>query len=117
MEIATGASESHPTPLPYDPGLSPGVGAPTEVVPGQLVGPTVAAADTVGQQQERLAGMEADLRAAQASGMTAEHDRRAHYAGANTDPVVLPVVPDASTPVADQYKPLDEPMPYGNYQP
>jgi hypothetical protein len=40
VRIETGASEDHPTPLPYDPSQSPGVNPPTLTV-GQLRGPTV----------------------------------------------------------------------------
>jgi hypothetical protein len=107
VEIATGNAESHPTPLPYDPGESPGVQRPTFIQPGQLTGPTYDARDTTGEfQGQRVAG-EADCRAAQAAGMDAEDRRRQHYGqdilpvgAAYGDAVDLPPVPDNATPPA-----------------
>jgi hypothetical protein len=105
MDIASGNAEQHPSLLPYDPGLSPGLAPPTAIAPGQLTGPTVDAADTVGQQQERLSALEADCRAAQAAGMAAETDRRHHYGqdilplgAAYGDAMDLPPVPPNVVP-------------------
>jgi hypothetical protein len=105
MRIQDGSAEDHPTPLPLNESNSPATARPTAIVPGQLSGPTVAAADTVGQQRERLSGMEADVRGAMASGMSAEHDRRAHYqqgilptGSAYGDGLPLPPVPPNIVP-------------------
>jgi hypothetical protein len=79
MKISTGASESHETPLPYDPGESPAV-APVTLVAGQLSGPTYDARDTVGEFQAQMHAGAADVSAAMSLGMAAEHGRRDHYA-------------------------------------
>jgi hypothetical protein len=111
MEIATGAAESHPgsgaNPMPYNPAESPATARPTAIVPGQLSGPTVGARDTMGEYAAPLAASERDIATAQASGMGAENDRRAHYGGdilplgaAYGDPVDLPLVPANTVPPA-----------------
>jgi hypothetical protein len=108
MDIATGRPEDHPTPLPYDAGLSPGVAPPTQAFPATPGGSTTGAGmDTTGMfGQQRQAG-EADVAAAQAAGMAAELDRRAGYhedmlpQGADYgDQLDLPVVPDNAVPAA-----------------
>jgi hypothetical protein len=111
MNIADGTPESHPgsgaTPLPYDPALSPGVGPPTAIQPGQLTGPTIPGRDTTGEYQSFMAEQEADCRAAQATGQNARNAMLAHYAqdilpvgAAYGDPMVLPPVPDNAVPPA-----------------
>ena len=124
MDIATGNPESHPAPLAYDPSLSPALSPVTGTV-GQLPPGTVPARDTVAEAMAQMAGAEAECSAAQAAGMTAEADRRAHYAGVAAgyagqdgggDLMDLPQVPDAALPPAglpDWYKPADEPIPGG----
>lgn len=123
MEIATGTPESHPTPLPLDASHSPGVAPPT-AVSGQLTpadqGGVFDAAATFAEQ---AAAGTADAAAAMHAGMSAESDRRAHYAadvlpvGANYgDAVTLPLVPDNATPAVQSYLfPFsgDEPTPAG----
>lgn len=79
MRIETGTPEDHPTPLPYDPGAYPALALPTEVVPGQLSGPTVPACDMTGEALAQMAAGEADVRAAQTAGQSAENDRRSGY--------------------------------------
>jgi hypothetical protein len=104
LHVETGELTPAPDPLqPYDPAMSPGVAPPTAIVAGQLSGPTVPAADV--SYQAQVAGAEADIRAAQAAGMTAENDRRAGYA-ADIAPVgaaygsqpALPVEPAYANP-------------------
>jgi hypothetical protein len=65
--------------------------------------------DLTGERLGQLAGYEADIRAAQHAGMTAENDRRSGYAAdispqgaAYGDQPTLPTVPeDAVTPSSD----------------
>jgi hypothetical protein len=121
--IATGETESHPgsgaTPLPYDPGLSPGVAPPTMIVMGQLSGPTVPGRDTTGEYQSQMAAAEAECHAAQSAGMSAENDRRAGYdrsilpAGATYgDTMTIPPVPDNAVPPA-----MSDAYPYAGMEP
>lgn len=109
MQISTGQAESHETPLPYDPGESPAV-APVTPVVGQLSGPTYDGRDTVGEFQAQMHADVADVAAAQAAGMAAEHGRRDHYAtdilptgSAYGDAMALPPVPDNALPPAASY--------------
>jgi hypothetical protein len=95
VKIATGSAEQHETPLPLDP--QPAVAPPTPVASPPA--PGAPARDTTGERLSQLAAGEADVRAAQASGMAAERDRRAHYGsdvlpvGASYgDPMTLPPV-------------------------
>jgi hypothetical protein len=111
MKIETGAAEQHPgsgaTPLPLDASGLPGVPPPTPIVPGQLSGPTVDARDTTGEWQSQREAVEADVAAAQASGMAAEMDRRQSYGGqilplggSYGEQMDLPVVPENAVPPA-----------------
>jgi hypothetical protein len=109
VKIETGASESHPTPLPVDTSHTPRVAPPAPVasVPN---GPTIPGRDTTGEYQAQLRAGEGDVRAAQAAGMTAEHGRRDHYgsdvlpAGASYgDLMSLPPVPDNAVPPANSF--------------
>ncbi len=132
MDIATGTPEDHPSLLPLDASTSPGVAPGSPVVPGQLAGPTIPARDAAAELSSLMAGQLAEATAAQAAGMSAEHDRRAGYEAQVTaggqigTNVVLPVVADdAIVPASsDQYPwPGDEPLPssagptYGGNEP
>jgi hypothetical protein len=78
MRIADGAPESHPTPLPYDPGASPGVAAATpRLGPGTGQG---GVRDVTCERLAQLAAGEADTAAAQSAGMSADAGRRTGYA-------------------------------------
>jgi hypothetical protein len=79
VKIETGTPEDHPTPLPIDDSATPGVQRLTAIQPGQLSGPTYDARDTTGEFQEQMHADAAMVAAAQSSGETAEHDRRAGY--------------------------------------
>lgn len=106
MKIATGASETHPTPLPIDTSRQPGVQQPTQVaspVTGQgQIGPTFI----------NTAGVDftADCAASMSFGMSADADRRAHYAADMTnagtaeygDQMAIPAVYDNTLPPASQ---------------
>jgi hypothetical protein len=105
MKIETGQPEDHPTPLPLDASMLPGVPPPTVIVPGQLSGPTVDARDTTGEWQAQREAGEADVAAAQASGMAAETDRRQQYGGqilplggSYGTQMDIPPVPDNTVP-------------------
>ena len=112
MDIATGQAEAAPPLLmPLNDAGLPGV-APSTPVAGLLTGPTVGARDTTGEYQTQMAAVEADCRAAQSAGMSAENGRRDHYAagilpvGASYgDAVDIPVVPTNALPPAqsDEY--------------
>lgn len=80
LDVATGSRSQAPDGLqPLDASGLPGVAPPTEIVPGQLSGPTVPARDTVGEYAAPLAASEADIRAAQATGQDARNAMLAHY--------------------------------------
>jgi hypothetical protein len=121
MEIATGTAESHPTPLDYNPALSPATAPPTAVVMGQLSGPTVGARDTTGEYQAPLSALEGEIAAAQSAGHAAELGRRDHYSrdilpqgAAYGDDLPLPPVPADAAPAAYGYLGTgDEPLPSG----
>ena len=84
--------------------------APVTPVVGQLSGPTYDGRDTVGEFQAQMHADVADVAAAQAAGMAAEHGRRDHYAtdilptgSAYGDAMALPPVPDNALPPAASY--------------
>ena len=117
MRIADGQSESHPTPLPYDPGASPGVADPGLRVPGGSGQGAVA--DVTGQRLSQLAAAEADIAAAQSAGMAADAGRRQHYLASQTplgasagDQMTLPPVPSAAVPPA-----MSDLYPYSGMEP
>jgi hypothetical protein len=119
VDIATGQPESHQSLLPLD--AHPAVAHPTATAGQQTPGMQGGVFDTAGDQAARLGGYEVDIRAAQAAGMGAEHDRRAHFAqdvlpvgAAHGDPMALPVVPGNAVPAASSYGYSgtgDEPLP------
>jgi hypothetical protein len=86
MDIATGASESHPTPLPLQDtgsGITP-LAAVTPAVhvasgPGDAAPLVTGVFDATGERLGQLAASEADWSAAMTAGMGASHDRRQHY--------------------------------------
>lgn len=78
MKIATGQPEDHPTPLPLDASNSPGVQAPTPTYPGGTEQGRVM--PTTAMFGEQAASGEAAVAAAMSYGMSADADRRAHYA-------------------------------------
>jgi hypothetical protein len=121
MNIADGTAEQHPTPLPYDPAESPALANLTAASPsGTMQG---GVCDTVGQQAERLTGYAADIAAAQLAGMGAELGRRdglhsdmLPVGAAYGTAMVLPEVPEYSTPAASSFLfpwQGDEPTPAG----
>lgn len=123
MDVATGASEDHPTPLPLDASQSPAVAPPTMTEPG-FTGPRDQASlqggvrDLTGERLADLGSIEAACQSAQSSGMGAENDRRHHYAAAAdyVDAVVIPEVPaNAVPPSSSDLYPYsgDEPTPAG----
>jgi hypothetical protein len=79
MDIATGTPEDHPTPLPLDASMSPGVQRPTQTAGLMTPADQTPAFDAAAVQAARLGGYEADCRGAQASGMAAENQRRDFY--------------------------------------
>src|SRR5262245_54582942 len=110
MDIATGAAESHPTPLPYDPGMSPATAR--ETVTAGLLTPADQGGvrDLTGERLGQLASYEQDCAAAQSAGMAAENRRRDHYAqdvlpqgAAYGDAMALPVVPDNAVPASQSF--------------
>ena len=110
MDIATGQPESHPTPLPLDASMSPGVAPPTPIQPGALSGPTYPGLDTTAMFQEQMAAGEADCRAAQATGQDARNQMLSGYqaqalplGGQIGDDLAIPVVPDQATPPAQSF--------------
>jgi hypothetical protein len=82
MKISTGESESHPSVMPLDPRpapdpvtpRSPGADSPANAA-SQIGGTR----DCTGERVEQMAAAEADVAAAQASGMADELGRRQHY--------------------------------------
>jgi hypothetical protein len=118
VKIATGSPEEHPTPLPVDYGASPRVASPTAVASAPD-GPTIGGRDTTGEYQSQRVAAAADVAAAQAAGMAAEHDRRTHYAAdilptgaAYGDAMVVPVVPTNAVPPA-----MSDLYPYAGLEP
>jgi hypothetical protein len=117
VDIATGAAQDHPTPLPLDPQAPV---APVTAAYGQ-VGGQGGVFDAAADQEHRLSAAAGDVAAAQHAGMTAETGRRERYAqdmlpqGAlYGDEMALPVVADNSLPAAssDLYPwPGQEPVP------
>jgi hypothetical protein len=115
MKIATGQPEDHPTPLPLDASGLPGVAPPTVTAPGSdspaNAGLQVGGVrDLTGERLSQLAAGEADWAAAMSAGMSADADRRAHYAAAMaplgasaTDEIALPAVPEDATSVANDF--------------
>jgi hypothetical protein len=78
VNIATGASEPHPTPLPIDTSATPAVVPPTPVFPaGSAQG---GVRDLTGERLSQLAAAEADAAAAMSLGMGADGGRRTGYA-------------------------------------
>ena len=119
MDIATGTAQDHRV---LQSSSIPATARPTEVVPGQLSGPTIPARDTVGEYAAQMAAAEADCRAAQSAGMAAT-GRRTSYAadmmplGASYGyEMTLPLVPaNAVPPASSDLYPWqgDEPVPAG----
>jgi hypothetical protein len=105
MDIATGRPEDHPTPLPYDASQSPATAPPTAIASAPSPGNQVGVFDAMGEQDSRLGGYEADIRAAQATGQNARNAMLAHYSqdilpqgAAYGDLMALPVVPANAVP-------------------
>ena len=117
MDIATGAAESHPTPLPLDASASPGVQAATPRFPPGTEQSGVR--DVTGERLSQLAAGEADIAAAQSAGMAADAGRRQHYLASQTplgasagDQMTLPPVPSAAVPPA-----MSDLYPYSGMEP
>ena len=118
MRIETGAAEDHPTLLPLDASMTPGV-APVTQTAGSAPGQG-GVMDTTGMYQAQTAEAEAEVRAAQLAGQAAEDDRRSRYqaqalpvGGSIGDAMDLPPVP-ANAVTAESYpKDGDEPIPMG----
>ena len=125
MDIATGAPEDHPTPLPYDAGASPALARPTTFDSAPSPVNQVGVFDATAEQSGRLSGYEADCRAAQATGQNARNSMLAAYeAGIRPlgamygDQPQLPVVPDNAVPPSSSFLyPFsgDEPVPAAGY--
>ena len=101
MRVETGAQEDHPTPLPLQ-DTGPGITPLAEVTATGASGTQGGVFDATANFADQRDQGEADVRAAQAAGMTAETDRRQHYAtdvlpqGAMYgDLMDLPPVPEA----------------------
>jgi hypothetical protein len=78
LNIASGTSEPHETPLPIDSSATPAVVASTPRFPsGNEQG---AVRDLAGERLSQLAASEAECAAAQSYGMAADADRRTGYA-------------------------------------
>jgi hypothetical protein len=122
LDIPTGQMTSYDgdhSLQPLDASATPGVQRPTPIQPGQLSGPTYDGRDTRGEYAAPLLALEADVRAAQAAGMSAEHDRRDHYSvdilppgAAYGDAMDIPPVPDAAVPPA-----MSDLYPYSGLEP
>lgn len=124
MDIATGTAETHPSLLPLDPTGLPAVADPTPVTPVASgppdSGPLVTGEmPTTAMFGEQAAAGTADAAAAMHAGMSAETDRRAHYAAdilptgaAYGDAMDIPLVPDAATPPA-----MSDLYPYAGQEP
>jgi hypothetical protein len=120
MDIASGRPESHPTPLPYDPGASPATAGPSLIAGQQTPADQGPVFDAEGDQSSRLGGYEADIRAAQMTGQDARNAMLQHYhqdilpqGSSYGDEMALPVVPAAALPPASSggYPwPGDEPV-------
>ena len=108
MHISTGTQEDHPTPLPLDDSGLPGVAPVTATAAsGTQQGGVMDATSMFAEQRDQG---EADVRAAQAFGMSAETGRRDHYSqdvlpqGASYgDPMNIPPVPANAVPAEDSY--------------
>ena len=99
MRIETGAQEDHPTPLPLQ-DTGPGITALAGVTATGASGTQGGVFDATAAFGEQAAAGAADVAAAMSAGMTAETDRRQHYAqdvlpqGASYgDAMTLPDVP------------------------
>jgi hypothetical protein len=78
MRIADGTPETHETPLPIDTAATPAVVAATAIFPsGNQQG---GVRDLAGERLSQLAASAAECAAAQATGMSADGDRRGRYA-------------------------------------
>jgi hypothetical protein len=77
VNIATGASEPNPTPLPIDASATPSVVAATPRFPSGTEQGGVR--DLTGERLSQLAAAEADAAAAMSLGMGADADRRGRY--------------------------------------
>src|SRR4029077_7835078 len=112
-----GTPETHETPLPIDAAATPGVVAPTAIFPsGNQQG---GVRDLAGERVSQLAASEAECAAAQASGMSADADRRGRYAASMAPPAAsagdamdLPPVPSAAVPPA-----MSDLYPYSGMEP
>jgi hypothetical protein len=129
LDISTGQLTDHDSGVLPLQDTGPGITAlagqtPTAaIVPDNRTDPTSygAVLDTTAMNLAQMAAGEADCRAAQTTGMTAENDRRAGYqaqvlplGGHAGDQLAIPLVPDAATPPAmsDLYPwPGQEPAP------
>lgn len=80
LDIATGQMTSYDALQPLNDAGLPGVAPPTAVSGLMTPADQTPERDLTGERLSQLAGYEQDISAAQAAGMAAEHDRRAHYA-------------------------------------
>jgi hypothetical protein len=111
VDIASGQSESHPTPAPLDQAAHPGVQQPTQIFPSGSEQGRVR--DVTADRLTALAAGEAAARQAMSTGMSQDGARREHYESSTAplgasagDQLVLPELPGYVVP----------PPPWGGYE-